>query len=132
MAKILLADDNAIIRRIFRRVLAERPEWEVCAEASNGVEALAMVKRHRPDVAVLDLSMPSMSGVQAAKEIIAACPNTLVVAESMHEICHLRGALKSLGVKAFVPKMRMVIDLLPAIEAVLGGGTWFQDVATTH
>jgi DNA-binding NarL/FixJ family response regulator len=125
MAKILLADDNATIRKILRRVLAERPDWEICAEASDGVEAVEMAKQHCPDVAVLDLSMPKMSGIQAAKEILAACPDTRVVAESMHDVSQLPTLLKKLGVSAFVPKMRAVTDLLPAIEAVLRGGTWF-------
>ncbi len=132
MAKILLADDNEMIRRIVRRVLEARPELEVCGEASDGQEAIDMVKVHCPDVAVLDLSMPRMNGMKAAKEIIAACPQTLVIAASMHEIAHLQALLKSMGVRAFVPKMRVVTDLLPAIEAVLDGGTWFCDGSKTH
>jgi DNA-binding NarL/FixJ family response regulator len=74
-ARILIADDDPSIRSLLRRLLEKEPNWQVCAEASNGVEAIEKVKRIDPDLVVMDLSMPVMTGLQAAPEIVKARPH---------------------------------------------------------
>jgi len=79
-----------------------------------------------PDVAVLDIQMPRLNGIQAAREILKSRPHTKVLAVSLHEPRPLLDELKKVGVLGFVPKDRLAIDLLPALDAVLEGGTWFK------
>jgi DNA-binding NarL/FixJ family response regulator len=69
MIRILLADDHAVVRRALRRILEGETDCEVCAEAANGEEAIALATRHRPHVAILDIVMPGLSGIEAARQI---------------------------------------------------------------
>lgn len=83
--RILLADDHAIVRRALRRILAQEPNWEVCAEAEDGVQAVALAAQHRPDIAILDFVMPGLDGIKAAKQIRAMLPGSEIAILSMHE-----------------------------------------------
>lgn len=131
MTQILLADDNDQVRKALRRVVEERTSWKVFAEARDGVEAIAIAKASCPDLALLDLSMPRMNGIEAAREIIALCPNVLVLVNSLHEATIVKPILQRAGVKGFVNKMNIASELVPAMEAVLNGGTWFKDYGGT-
>jgi len=75
---------------------------------------------------VLDIQMPELDGIQAAHQIMAACPRTAILAISLHEPQPLLDKLKLIGVKGFVPKRRIGSELIPAIEAILNGGLWFK------
>ena len=72
--RILIADDDATIRLLLRRLLEQQPDWQVCGDASTGAEAIAKVEQLNPDVVVMDLSMPVMTGLQAAPAIARAHP----------------------------------------------------------
>jgi two-component system, NarL family, response regulator NreC len=119
--KILIADDNAIARRLIIGILSQNPDWQICGEASDGVEAVQIAKKSCPDVAILDISMPRKNGIEAAKELIQVCPNVIIVGQSLHDEQILVELLKQIGVKGFVPKLRLVSQLVPTVEAVLKG-----------
>jgi DNA-binding NarL/FixJ family response regulator len=125
-AKILLVDDSAPVRAAIRRLLSERPEWNICAEAGDGEEAVEKARLECPDLAILDIEMPRKNGIQAAREILKFCPQTIVISDSIHDAAILLAQLKAVGVRGFVPKDRLASDLIPTIRAVLEGGTLFR------
>src|SRR6202050_3485609 len=124
--RILLADDHTSGLAALRLMIASRADWEIAAQASDGAEAVEKAVELSPDVAVLDIQMPRMNGIQAAKQILKCCPGTKVLAVSLHDQGALLAELKRVGVLGFVPKDRMASDLLPALDTVLQGGTWFK------
>ena len=81
--RILLADDHTLVRQGLRKVLEERPEWQVI-EAGNGREAVALAEEHKPDVAILDIAMPLMNGIEATRQIVRRAARTRVLIVSMH------------------------------------------------
>jgi two-component system nitrate/nitrite response regulator NarL len=107
-------------------MIAGRADWEIAAQASDGAEAVEKAVELSPDVAVLDIQMPRLNGIQAAKQILECCPETKVLAVSLHEQRPLLDELKKVGVLGFVPKDRIASDLLPALDTLLKGGTWFK------
>jgi two-component system response regulator NreC len=124
--RILLADDHAAGLASLRLMIAGRVDWEIAAQASDGAEAVEKAVELSPDIAVLDIQMPRLNGIQAAKLILECCPETKVLAVSLHEQRPLLDELKKVGVLGFVPKDRIASDLLPALDTLLKGGTWFK------
>jgi DNA-binding NarL/FixJ family response regulator len=118
--RVLLADDHEIVRQGLR-VLLEREGFQVVGEASNGHEALKLCEANHPEVAILDLSMPLLNGVDAAREIMKSNPRTKVVLLTMHTEDHL--VLESLraGVTGYVLKTRAASELVQALRAVCRG-----------
>lgn len=118
--RVLLADDHEIVRQGLR-VLMEREGFQVVGEASDGREAIKLCEMHRPEVAILDLSMPLLNGVGAAREIMQSNPHTKVVLLTMHTEDHL--ILESLrsGVTGYVLKTKAASELVQAIRAVCRG-----------
>ncbi|MBZ5532654.1 MAG: response regulator transcription factor [Acidobacteriia bacterium] len=118
--RVLLADDHEIVRQGLR-VLLEREGFEVVGEAADGREAIKLCEAHHPEVAILDLSMPLLNGVDAAREIIKSNSRTKVVLLTMHTEDHL--VLESLraGVTGYVLKTRASGELVQAIRAVCRG-----------
>ena len=84
--EILIADDDATIRLLLRRLLEKQPDWQVCGEAGNGAEAIAKVEQLEPDIVVMDLAMPIMTGLQAAPEIVKAHPRLPMLLISVQEV----------------------------------------------
>jgi NarL family two-component system response regulator LiaR len=126
MAKsILLADDHASVRRSLRLLIGQRRDWQVCAEAEDGVDAVEKAKSLSPDVVVLDIAMGKLNGVEAAEEIRAKCPRTIVVTTSMYDAEPLFPRLQTIGVKGFIAKNKIVTDLVPALDAIFMGQSWF-------
>jgi DNA-binding NarL/FixJ family response regulator len=123
IAKILLADDKELARAAIKLLLSDRTDLEIIAEAADGEEAVEKARIERPDIAILDIAMPRMNGIQAAREILRFSPTTLVLTNSLYDVRILIVELKELGVKGFISKARMATDLIPAIEIVLCGGT---------
>jgi DNA-binding NarL/FixJ family response regulator len=85
MPRVLVADDHPVVRRHVREMLEEECGWEVCGEAATGQEALTMAGAERPDLVILDLSMPKMNGLQAARQIHAQFPKTEIIILTMHD-----------------------------------------------
>lgn len=116
--RILIADDQAVVRSNLRSILARRIDWEVCSEAATGDEALALARRHRPDIVVIDLSMPGLSGFDAALEMKRTLPGIeLIVLTSYYSKTLLYEVMK-LGALGFVLESDAERDLISAIEAV--------------
>lgn len=104
MPRILLADDHPIVRRHVRDILQSIKGWVVCGEAATGREAVAMTAAKRPDLVVLDLSMPELDGLQAARLIHEQFPETEMIILTMHEPFGIADELKALGVRRWIPK----------------------------
>jgi DNA-binding NarL/FixJ family response regulator len=118
---VLLADDHQLVRRGFRRILEDDPGMNVVGEASTGVEAIRMSHELKPNVVVMDLSMPELDGVQATKEIVKHLPGTEVLVLSMHsDNNYIRNALDA-GAKGYLLKNAIDVDLAGAIRTVAGG-----------
>jgi DNA-binding NarL/FixJ family response regulator len=124
--RVLVADDHAIVRTGIRHVLEGEPGFEVVAEASTGTEAVALALALRPDVAVLDISMPGLTGIQAAAELRRASPETRVLILSMHD--NTEYVLESLraGVHGYLLKDGAAAELGDAIRAVCRGESFFS------
>jgi two-component system, NarL family, response regulator NreC len=124
--RILLADDHTVIRKGLRLLLESQPGFTVIAEASNGRETVAMAEAHQPDVVVLDVAMPTLNGIEAARQISAKLPQTAIVFLSMHsDEGYVLKALKS-GAKAYLLKDSAEYDLINAIRAVNEGKAFFS------
>jgi DNA-binding NarL/FixJ family response regulator len=116
--RILIADDQGVVRSNLRAILARRIDWEVCAEAKTGDEAVAFARKHRPDIIVIDLNLPGLSGFDAALEIKRTLPGVeLIVLTSYYSKTMLYEVMK-LGALGFVLKSDAERDLISAIEAV--------------
>ena len=113
--RILLADDHPIVRRHVRNVLLHEKGWEVCAEAKTGREAVLMAAAMQPDIAVLDLSMPELSGLEAARLIHEQFPDMEVIILTMYEPFELMDQLDGSGVRTCVMKTDLQ-DLVHAIR----------------
>ena len=124
--KILVADDHEIVRRGVRHILSSRPDWEVCAEAADGLEALALVKQLRPDVTILDISMPTMNGLDAAREIARLNLPTRVLIFTMHYSQDLQRTFRDHGARGYVLKAHAAQELIKAVETLLRGNTFFH------
>jgi DNA-binding NarL/FixJ family response regulator len=118
---VLLADDHSLVRRGFRRILEDDEGLNVVGEASNGVEAIRMSYELKPNVVVMDLSMPELDGVQATKEIVKHLPETAVLVLSMHsDDNYVRNALDA-GARGYLLKNAIDVDLVGAIRSVADG-----------
>jgi DNA-binding NarL/FixJ family response regulator len=117
--RILIADDHEVMRSVLRHLLDSHEGWQVCSEAKNGGEAVAKAADLRPDVIVLDLAMPIMDGVQAAREILKSRPEAVVVMFTLHSSEQLERTAAQVGVKRVISKAHNGSRLLSAIEEVL-------------
>src|SRR5436309_1609124 len=99
MLRILIADDHAVVRRHVREILESEEDWEVCAEAATGRQAVAMTLALRPDIVVLDLSMPELNGLEAARQIHEVFPKTGLLIFTMHDPLELLDEVKAFGVQ---------------------------------
>ena len=131
MLHILVADDHGIVRSGLRMLIDRQEGMRVVAEAEDGVAAVEAAQRERPDVAVLDVAMPRMTGIQAAREIKAHCPDTSVLLLSMHdEERYLFDALKA-GASGYVLKRAADQDLIDAVRSVAAGRPFLSAVTQT-
>jgi DNA-binding NarL/FixJ family response regulator len=117
--RILLVDDHQVVRRGVAGVIGDaRPEWEVCGEASTGREAVAATARLRPDIVVMDISMPDMNGLEATREILKNNPGTEVLILSVHESEQMVHDVLSAGARGYMLKQDAGSDLITALEAL--------------
>jgi len=116
--RILLADDHEVVRRGIRSLLLTHVDWEVCAEASNGREAVEQTLRVRPDIAVIDISMPEMNGLEATRRIVQQIPDQRVLILTMYDNERLFRDVIQAGAKGVLLKTDASLDLIRAVEAL--------------
>lgn len=127
--RVLVCDDHAVVREGIRHVLAGEPGFEVVAEAATGEQALALAREHRPDVIVLDVTMPGESGLRVAPRLRAAVPGSRILILSMHDNAeYVREGVRA-GASGYVLKDSAAAELRLAVRAVHAGGTYFSTPA---
>ncbi len=124
--RIVLADDHTVVRKGLRLLLESVAQFQVVAEAADGRQAVALAEEHRPDVAVMDIAMPMLNGIEAARQISAKLPQTAIVFLSMHsDEAYVIKALKA-GARAYLLKDSAENDLINAVTAVSEGKSFFS------
>jgi DNA-binding NarL/FixJ family response regulator len=124
-ARIVIADDHEMVRRGLVATLADVERWTVVAQADNGRAAAELVATHKPDIAILDLSMPELNGLDATRRILAARPETCVLILTAHESEQLVREVLAAGARGYVLKSDAGRILVRAVEALLEGQTFF-------
>jgi DNA-binding NarL/FixJ family response regulator len=124
--RILLADDHTVVRQGLRKVLEERPDWVVVAEAGNGRDAVKQAEELKPDVAILDVAMPLLNGIEATRQIVKRSPGTRVLVLTMHaDEAYVNQILKA-GATGYLLKDSADVDLIQAVAAVSQGKSFFS------
>lgn len=124
--RLLLGDDHRLVRHGLRKILETRADWEVVAEVGDGREAVARAAEHQPDVAILDIGMPLLNGIDAAQLVLQRSPRTRVLILSMHaDEAYVTRALKA-GATGYLLKDSADTDLLNGVAAVAAGHSFFS------
>ena len=120
ITRVLLADDDSLVRLAIRRVLADCPEVEVVAEAATGVDAVSCVERLRPHIVIMDIRMPRMDGIAAAREIKDKYPETHIIGLSEYAYGYHADAMVKAGALAVYQKSKASEELYAAIQKLIG------------
>jgi len=123
--RLLIADDHGMVRRGLRAAIEARPDWEICGEAENGRQAVELAKQLRPDLVVLDLTMPELNGLDATRKIRDALPDVHVLIQTMHDSEALAQEVLAAGARGYLLKNDAPEMLAQAIEALAAGRTFF-------
>ena len=117
MTRILLADDHTLVRQGLRRILEEQPDWQVVAETGNGLDAVRLAEELQPDVVILDIGMPLLNGLEAARQIAKRVPSARVLMLSMHaDEVHITKAIEA-GAGGYLVKDSADSELVKAVTA---------------
>ena len=116
--RILVADDHALVRRGIRTLLENQPGWKVCAEASDGRDAVEKAKQLRPDIVILDIGMPSLNGLAAARQILQNDARQRILILTITESEQVVREVLEVGARGFVLKSDAARDLVAAVEAL--------------
>ena len=123
---ILIVDDHEVVREGVRMIISKaRPQWEICGEAANGQEAIDTARRLRPDIILLDITMPVLNGLDAATQISGLGLTSQILIFTMHESGELAHDARRVGARGYVTKSDAGRHLVRAIETLLSGGTFF-------
>jgi DNA-binding NarL/FixJ family response regulator len=125
--RVLIVDDHDVIRKGVRTILSERKDIEICAEGADGRDAIEKARELKPDVIIMDVSMPHLGGFQAAREIKKFLPDVRIVFLSMHDGHEAIEQSKLVGAQGYVRKTRASLQLLKALDAVLQKKQFFPD-----
>jgi DNA-binding NarL/FixJ family response regulator len=128
--RILVADDHETVRKGVCSILQSRMDIESCAEASNGQDAIEKASELKPDLIILDVSLPGLDGFAVARQIRTFLPEVPMLILSMHDAPTVLGEARRVGAQGFVSKMEISNVLLEAVAAVLQGQTFFPDSNT--
>src|SRR5688500_1539757 len=124
--RILLADDHTVVRQGLRKVLEDRPEWEVVAEAGDGREAVRQAEALKPDIAILDVAMPLLNGIETTRQITRRVPTTRVLVLSMHADEAYVTQMLQAGATGYLLKDSADVDLLKAVGEAAQGRSFFS------
>jgi len=119
--RILVADDYEVVRAGVCALVSYNPLWTVCGEAGNGEETVEQVRKLKPDLVILDISMPILTGIAAARQIREIAPETKIIIFTMHESLQLELAARQAGADAVITKRMAVVSLVSAIERLFDG-----------
>ncbi|HUA14203.1 MAG TPA: response regulator transcription factor [Verrucomicrobiae bacterium] len=125
MLRILIADDHEVARRGIRALLEAHPGWQVCGEAKDGRESVELAARLNPDLVLLDIGMPNLNGLEAARHILAASPKTAILILTMHDTDQVVREVLRAGARGFLLKSDAGRDLVAAVEALQRNSTFF-------
>jgi DNA-binding NarL/FixJ family response regulator len=128
--RILIADDHDLVRRGLKELLERQPGWEVCAEANKGREAISKAEQLRPDVVIIDVCMPELNGIEAARQIRKFSPRTEVLILSVHHSNQLIRQVLEAGARGFVLKSDADTDIVSAVDALANHKPFFTSDAT--
>ena len=129
---VLLAEDHMIVREGFRKMLELEDDFEIVAEAQDGRAAVALAKKFRPEVVLMDIAMPLLNGLEAARQVLKAIPTIKVIMLSAHsDFAYVENAIES-GASGFLLKQTSAHDLCRAIREVHQGKTFFSPSVTKH
>jgi DNA-binding NarL/FixJ family response regulator len=126
MISVLVADDHGIVREGLVRLLEADPEIKVCGQAADGREVLEQVGRQRPDVVILDITMPNLGGLETLERLRVAHPNVKAILLSMHGDPPFVQSAVSLGADGYLLKNGPACEVLEAVHAVVRGGSYFS------
>lgn len=124
--RILLADDHTLVRQGLRKVLEERPEWEVVAEAGDGREAVRLAEQFKPDICILDVAMPLLNGIEATRHIARRVPSTRILVLSMYSDEAYVAQILQAGAAGYILKDSADVDLIQAVSEVARGKSFFS------
>ncbi len=118
-ARLLIVDDHEIFRRGLRALLEPSPDWQICGEAVDGLDAVEKCKLLKPDIVVMDVSMPRLNGLEAARLIKKENPERQIVIITQHDSAQIRNAAIEAGAQAFVTKSTVGSELVFAIKSLI-------------
>lgn len=128
----MIADDHNIIRYGLEQALSHEKNMQVIAQADSGEDAVAMAREHKPDVILMDISMPNMNGMEATKQICRHAPDTKVIALSMHTEKKIILSMLQAGAQGYLLKTNFFKDLLKAIQTVMAGEIFLSPEITRY
>lgn len=126
---VLIVDDNVHVRRSLRWTIERELQWQVCGEATNGAEGVSAATRLKPDIVVLDLSMPVMNGIEAARQLKQLVPDSHLLMFTSFATPTLEEAARDAGIEEFVPKNEGAVLLLQSLRRLASGGQAAADIA---
>jgi two-component system response regulator NreC len=124
MSRVLVVDDHTVIRRGIQSILRAWPEWEISGEAANGEEAVRLTQDLKPDIVLMDISMPGMGGLQATREIRKVCPEAKVLLLTLHDSIEWVETALQAGARGYLLKSDTEGELVRALNVVAGNGIY--------
>jgi DNA-binding NarL/FixJ family response regulator len=124
MPRVIVVDDHAVIRRGVQGILSAFPEWELCGEAENGQEGVKLAETVRPEIVIMDVSMPGLNGLEATRIIHNILPDTKIVLLTLHSSTELVRSAFRAGARGYVLKSDAEHELVRALTVLAGDGTY--------
>jgi DNA-binding NarL/FixJ family response regulator len=132
MPKVMIVDDHAVIRRGVQGILQAFPEWQLCAEAADGQEAITIAQTVRPEIIIMDVSMPGLNGLEATRIIRNMLPDTKILLLTLHSSSELVRSAFRAGARGYVLKSDAEHELVRALNVIVGNGTYVSPGVDPH
>jgi DNA-binding NarL/FixJ family response regulator len=132
MPRLIVVDDHAVIRRGVQGILRGFPEWELCGEAENGQEAIKLAESIKPEIIIMDVSMPGLNGLEATRIILNILPSTKVLLLTLHSSSELVRSAFRVGARGYVLKSDAEHELVRALNVLAGDGTYVSPGIDQH
>jgi len=132
MPRLIVVDDHAVIRRGVQAILHAFPEWELCGEAENGQEAIKLAESIKPEIIIMDVSMPGLNGLEATRIIHNILPSTKILLLTLHSSSELVRSAFRAGARGYVLKSDAEQELVRALNVLVGDGTYVSPGIDQH